>query len=157
MVYSRLGRTLRMILYSFGILEFHSLLSTVVCSGWNGFPVEGLEIVGQGFLVVLDREQVVRALFLDQEAGGLTLGVERIGGDHAPLDGEGIEQLPQGRDFVVLGLDRALGQDGALPREQTPLTLGKVLLVRYCRMRPPVSCSFSAYQADVIDPGLFTE
>ena len=37
------------------------------------------------------------------------LGVERIGGDHAPLDGEGIEQLPQGRDFVVLGLDRALG------------------------------------------------
>ena len=40
------------------------------------------------------------------------------GGDHAPLDGEGIEQLPQGRDFVVLGLDRALGQDGALPREQ---------------------------------------
>ena len=44
--------------------------------------------------------------------------MERIGGDHAPLDGEGIEQLPQGRDFVVLGLDRALGQDGALPREQ---------------------------------------
>ncbi len=90
----------------------------MVCSGGNGFPVEGLEIVGQGFLVVLDREQVVRALFLDQEAGGLTLGVERIGGDHAPLDGEGIEQFPQGRDFIVLGLDRALGQDGALPREQ---------------------------------------
>ena len=93
-------------------------LSSVVCSGGNGFPVEGLEIVGQGFLVVLDREQVVRALFLDQEAGGLALGVERIGGDHAPLDGEGIEQLPQGRDFVVLGLERALCQDGALPREQ---------------------------------------
>ena len=60
----------------------------------------------------------MRALFLDQEAGGLTLGVERIGGDHAPLNGEGIEQFPQGRDFIVLGLDRALGQDGALLREQ---------------------------------------
>ncbi len=90
----------------------------MVCSGGNGFPVESLEIVGQGFLVVLDREQVVRALFLDQEAGGLALGVERIGGDHTPLDGEGIEQLPQGRDLITLGLDRALCQDGALPREQ---------------------------------------
>ena len=73
---------------------------------------------------MLDGQDVMRATLSDQVAGVLALGVQRIGGDDRPGQGDPVQQHGQHRDLVGLGLHIDLAQDYAMRmverREQVP-------------------------------------
>jgi hypothetical protein len=76
-------------------------------------PGQPLATCQQGGLVSLDGEHVVGMLAVDQQVGGVSVGVQRVGGD----DGAGKVQVGQQRrhagDFTGGAVDLLLGQDGA--------------------------------------------
>jgi hypothetical protein len=67
----------------------------------------------QAGLVAFDGEDVVRAA-AGQVAGVLALGVQRVGGDDRPADGDAVQQRGQHRDFVGLRIDLDLAQHHAV-------------------------------------------
>jgi hypothetical protein len=76
-------------------------------------PGQGLEQGVQAGLVAFDGEDVVRAA-AGRVAGVLALGVQRVGGDDRPADGDAVQQRGQHRDFVGLRLDPNLAQHHAV-------------------------------------------
>jgi hypothetical protein len=55
----------------------------------------------------------VRLLAGDKELGGVTVGLERVGGDHHAAKVQPVQQRPQGGNFARRAVDLALGQHGA--------------------------------------------
>jgi hypothetical protein len=68
--------------------------------------------VVEGGLVAFDDEQV-GALLDDQPVGVLSLGVERIGGDHGVGEVQAAQQWPELGDLVGLAVNPGLAQDAA--------------------------------------------
>ena len=61
---------------------------------------QGAEVGIEGGLIFFDREKIVGLFLLDQEARGLALGMQRIGGDHPSGQVQGCEQRFELRDLV---------------------------------------------------------
>ena len=58
------------------------------CCGGKSVQLEIVDVLPEGGLIVLDREDVVGVFVLDQVAGRLGLGVQGIGGDDDALQGQ---------------------------------------------------------------------
>ena len=67
----------------------------------------------QGGLVGLDHEQVVSLLAGHQELGGITVGVQRVGGDHGAGQIQVAQQRLEPGDLTGGAVDLALGEHGA--------------------------------------------
>ena len=80
--------------------------------GRDLLPGQVLERPAQSLLVAFDGEHVVAALIADPP-GGVHLCVHGVGGDHYPVEVEGLEKLPDGGDLVGLVGYPGLGQHGA--------------------------------------------
>ena len=90
-----------------------SLVRTAMLGGAHlrVLPVEPGQVAQQCAAVVLDRgHHVVRGALFDQVPGGVVLGVQRVEGHDAPGEVEPGEQGANGRDLVVLVLDRLLSE-----------------------------------------------
>ena len=66
--------------------------------GRDLLPGQGLERPAQSLLVAFDGEHVVAALIADP-LGGVHLCVHGVGGDHYPVEVEGLEKLSDGGDL----------------------------------------------------------
>jgi len=62
--------------------------------------VELAHVGGDLFLVALDGQEIVSALFLHDDPRGFTLGVQGVGRDEQPLDGRAAEKGLGGGDFI---------------------------------------------------------
>jgi hypothetical protein len=80
----------------------------------RGKPVDGGLEAG---LIGLDREQILGVLVLDQVAGMVSLGVQRIRGHDHPAQVEVVQQRAELGDLVGGVVDFALRDDGALTVE----------------------------------------
>lgn len=60
--------------------------------GRDALPGKPLERPAQGLLVSLDRQKVVTTP-ITYPLGGVCLGIHRVGGDHCPVEVEGLEQV----------------------------------------------------------------
>ena len=69
--------------------------------GRDLLPGQGLERPAQSLLVAFDGEHVAAALIADP-LGGVHLCVHGVGGDHYPVEVEGLEKLSDGGDLVGL-------------------------------------------------------
>src|SRR5436190_20095424 len=67
-------------------------------------PGQGVKLCDQGGLIILLREHVVRAEFLDEVAGVSTLSVQRIGGHHDPSHVHGAQKWWETGDLVGLSV-----------------------------------------------------
>ena len=83
-------------------------LSVSVCAGGKSVQLERGDVLLQRDLVLLDREDVVGALRLDEEARGRGLRVERVSGDNGPGQRQGREEGGQRGDLVRGGRHRRL-------------------------------------------------
>jgi len=66
--------------------------------GRDVLPRQGFESAVQGLLVAQRREKVV-ATPLSDPLGGIDLGMHGVGGDHGPVQVEGLEQVRWGGDL----------------------------------------------------------
>lgn len=80
--------------------------------GRDVLPGQVLERPGQSLLVACDGEHVVASLIADP-LGSVHLCVHGVGGDHYPVEVEGLEKLSDGGDLVGLVRYPGLGQHGA--------------------------------------------
>jgi hypothetical protein len=69
-------------------------------------------------LVALDHQQVGGLAALDQVAGGLAGGVQRVAGHHPPGQVHLVQQRLEGRDLPGLGRHPPLREDRAVPVDQ---------------------------------------
>ncbi len=75
-------------------------------SGWavkkiaRQMLVERLHVLGDARLVAFDRQEVIGAPFLHDDAPGLGLGVQGVAGDQLAFQREPPQQLLRGGDFV---------------------------------------------------------
>jgi hypothetical protein len=95
-----------------------ALVGPAVPTGGRGVHLRAVprhrhEAIVQAVLVGLDHEQVAAAA-AGQPAGMLTGGVQRIGGDHRPLQGQVGQHPPQPADLAGALEDLPLAQHGAV-------------------------------------------
>jgi hypothetical protein len=95
--------------------QFNSAVRAVAGAVQDGnmLPGQAGATVQQGGLVGLDREQVVSVLAVDQELGGVGVGVQRIGGDHGAGQVQVAQQRLEPGDLTGGAVDLALGEHGA--------------------------------------------
>src|SRR2546426_11210602 len=90
-----------------------SLVQPVSCSeGKKIFGELDLSPLQNAVLVAFEAEEIIGPQFLSDEAGGLLLTMERIGGNEAAFQrpfGQFIEQGFDSGDFIALFLDGLLG------------------------------------------------
>ena len=80
--------------------------------GRDLLPGQVLERPAQSLLVAFDGEHVVAALIANS-LGGVDLCVHGVGGDHYPVEVEGLEQFPEHGDLIGLVCHTCLGKDSA--------------------------------------------
>jgi hypothetical protein len=82
--------------------ELHPAVRAVAGAVQHGhlMPCQPSAAVQQGGLVGLDDKQVVRLLDGDQELRGLSVGVERVSGDHCPGQVQVLKQRLEPRNLT---------------------------------------------------------
>src|SRR3990172_1029105 len=86
-------------------------LSTVSCWGGKILHMEGLDVIVERFLVVLDREEIVCFFFMHDKRRCVILCVHRIRCDDCSLYVERLKQKFHRGDLVALGIHLHLGND----------------------------------------------
>ncbi len=81
-----------------------------IAAGAGLLPVDLAEGLKRLLRIGLDRQQVVRAVRVDQRPGDIPDGVQGIEGDHATSQGHLLEQGPHGGDLAVLVVQAEAGQ-----------------------------------------------
>ena len=82
------------------------------CTGRDVPPGQVLDLGVQAWLVLLHDQDVMRLLLRDQELGVIALGMQRVGGDDAPGQVQGLQQRREPGDLVGLAVHAGLGEHG---------------------------------------------